>query len=233
MTWTTKILPLAALMAVALPSSAMAAPKSKFRFSAPTYVAQEGGSVQVTVTRQARHGHSRINQSSSVNWAITGGSATNGVDYDTDIAQGQLTFASGDTTKTITVNVHQDFDIEGLETIGLKLSAATDNALITNPRTAQVLIADDDGPTQIQLAPPTQSVNEAVGSASLFAVRSGDITGPSSVHVATSNGTATAPSDYTARSGHFDYHIGDFSQLISVPVTDDSDVETTESFNVG
>jgi hypothetical protein len=234
MTLTKKILPLAAILAVAFPASAMAAPKSKFRFEKPTYVTKEGDSVQVIVTRAARHGHSRTNQTSSVNWAITGGSATNGSDYDTDIAEGKLIFASGETQKTITVNTHQDLDIEGLETIGLKLTAASNNALITSPRTAQVLIADDDGPTQIALAPASQSVNETVGTANLFAVRSGDITGASSVHYATSDGTATAGpgNDYTAQSGDFNYGTGDYTKTIAVPINDDSAVENPETFNV-
>jgi hypothetical protein len=230
---TKKILPLAAVLAVALPaSSAMAAPKSKFRFAQPTYVTKEGDAVQVTVTRTARHGNSRVNQASSVNWAITGGTATEGTDYDTDIAQGKLSFAAGETTKTITFTTHQDTDIEGLETIGLKLSAASRNALITSPRTAQVLIADDDGPTQIELAPASQSVSEAAGAATLFAVRSGDITGDSAVDYTTSDDTATAGSDYSATSGHFDFHLGDFSQTITVPIADDSAIENPETFDV-
>src|SRR4051812_35869931 len=112
-----KILPLAALVALAIPASASAAPKSKFRYSAANYVTKEGDAVQVTITRAPRngHGHSRTNQSASVNWSITGGTATSGTDYDTDVAQGTLTFALGEATKTITVSTHQDFDIEGLE----------------------------------------------------------------------------------------------------------------------
>src|SRR4051812_42719986 len=216
-----KILPLAMILAVAIPGgSAMAAPKSKFRFEQSTYVTKEGDSVQVTITRVARHGTPRNKQVSSVNWSITGGSATNGTDYDASPAQGKLTFAPGESTKTLTFNIHQDFDIEGLESIGLKLSSATRNALITSPRTSQVLIADDDGPTQIQLAAASPSVNEAAGTGNFYAIRSGDITGTSSVHYATSDGSATAGQDYTDTHGDFNYAIGDFSQTIAVPITD-------------
>src|SRR5436309_573933 len=92
-----KILPLAALLAVLIPGgSAMAAPKSKFRFSQSTYVTSENaGTANVVITRTARHGHSRINQTSSVNWSISGGSATNGTDYTVSPDQGKLTFAPG------------------------------------------------------------------------------------------------------------------------------------------
>src|SRR5262245_58489820 len=140
MTLTKKILPLTAALALILPGTALAAPKSKFRFSQATYVASEGqGTLDITVTRIPRHGHSKINQTSSVNFAVTGGSATQGTDYTLNPAPGKLTFTSGQTTKSVTVNLNQDTDIEGVESIGLKLSAASNNALISQPRTAQVM----------------------------------------------------------------------------------------------
>ena len=222
-----------ALALLILPASAMAAPKSKFRFAQPTYIAGEGaGTINVTVTRVPRHGHSHLNQTSSVDWSITGGTATNGVDYSVSPAQGKLTFAPNQTTQTLTFTINQDTDIEGLETIGLKLSAPSSNALITQPRTAQVLIADDDGPTQVQLIPATQSVNEADGVANFFAVRSGDITGTSGVHYATSDGTAVQPGDYTDTNGNFSFAIGDISKTVAVPIIDDAAVENPETFSV-
>jgi Calx-beta domain len=228
------LLPLVAITALVLPASAMAAPKSKFRFGQATYVASEGqGTLSVTVTRSARgsHGRSKTNQASSVDWSITGGTATAGADYTVSPAPGRLTFASGETTKTLTFTINEDSEIEGLESINLGLSGASSNALITQPRTSQVLIADDDGPTQISLVPASQSVNESSGSAQLFAVRSGDITGTSTVHYATADGSAVAPGDYTATSGDFTFNLGDFSKTISVPIIDDTQVENPETFD--
>ena len=232
MTLLKKILPLTALIAVVLPAgSAMAAPKSKIRFAQATYVATEGqGTLNVSVTRAARKGPERKNQVSTVRYAITGGSATQGTDY--TLSAGQLTFAIGETTKTISIPIIQDTDIEGLETIGLKLSAASSNALITNPRTAQVLIADDDGPTQVQLVPAAQNVNESAVSAPFFAVRSGDITGSASVHYATSDGSAQEPGDYTSTAGDLTFGLAEFSKTINVPIIDDSTIEDPENFSV-
>lgn len=229
------LIPLLALAALVLPAQAMAAPKSKFRFSQPTYVATEGqGTIAVTVTRTARNGHGRsfTNQASSVNWSITGGSATKGDDYTVSPDEGTLTFASGETSKTLTFTIKQDTLIEGLETIGLKLAAASSNALITQPRTAQVMIADDDGPSQVQLVPAADSFNEGSGNANFYAVRSGDITGAASVHYATADGTAVAPGDYGAQSGDFAFAIGDFMKTINVPIVDDSAIENPETFTV-
>ena len=233
MTLTKKILPLAALLAVALPGgSAMAAPKSKFRFAQATYVSREGDSVQVVITRAARHGHSRKDQVSSVNWSITGGTATSGSDYDVDTLQGKLTFASGETSKTLTFDLHQDTEIENLETIGLKLSAASNNALITNPRTSQILIADDDGPQQLQVVAAAPTVAESAASADFYVVRSGATADDADVDFATSNGTAVAPGDFTATSGSFHFGPTDFSKTISVPLGHDTLPEDPESFSM-
>ncbi|HEX6715240.1 MAG TPA: hypothetical protein VF066_17750, partial [Thermoleophilaceae bacterium] len=81
MTLTKKILPLAAILAVALPGgSAMAAPKAKFRFSAASVAVHEGDSgvntVYVDVTRAGRGGRKALASVASVKLAI-GGTATN------------------------------------------------------------------------------------------------------------------------------------------------------------
>src|SRR5947208_227470 len=93
MTMTLKkiLLPLAALLALAVPAQAMAAPKSKFRFAQATYVATEGqGYVDVTVTRTARKGHSKVDQRSSVSYAVTGGSAASPSDYTLTPSSGSI-----------------------------------------------------------------------------------------------------------------------------------------------
>jgi Calx-beta domain len=239
-----KILPMTAVLALCLPAQALAAPKSKFRFAQATYVATEGqGSVDVTVTRIPRHGHSKLTQTSTVNYVLTGGTATQGTDYTLSPAPGQLSFPACPNgspaptdpcvAQTIHVGINQDSDIEGVETINFRLSGASRNSVIVNPRTAQVVIADDDGPTQIQLVPSEQSVNEGAGNAVFFAVRSGNTTGvSSSADYATSDGSATEPSDYTSTSGTANFAPGEFSKEIDVPIIDDSAVENSETFDL-
>jgi hypothetical protein len=62
-------------------------------------------------------------QTVTVNYATANGTATAGSDY--TAASGTLTFLSGDTTKTITVNVSGDTTVEGNETFLVNLSNAT------------------------------------------------------------------------------------------------------------
>jgi hypothetical protein len=52
------------------------------------------------------------------------------------------------------------------------------------------------------------------------------------VHYATSNGTATAGSDYTATSGDLTFAPGVTSQPVTVPITTDSTDESSETFKV-
>lgn len=92
--------------------------------------------------------------------------------------------------------------------------------------------------------PPPPATTVSIANASLAEGNSGtanmdftvSLSASSSVQVsvdyATSDDTATAGSDYTATSGTLDFAAGTTSQTISVPVSGDSDIESTESFVV-
>ena len=62
--------------------------------------------------------------------------------------------------------------------------------------------------------------------------RAGDTTGESSVHYATSNGSATAGSDYTAASGDLTFPSGAITRTVAVSVTPDTTAEPDETFTV-
>ncbi len=52
------------------------------------------------------------------------------------------------------------------------------------------------------------------------------------MNYATSNGTATAGSDYTSTSGTLTFAAGELSKNISIPITNDSTLESNETINV-
>jgi hypothetical protein len=88
------------------------------------------------------------------------GSATAGSDY-AAVTQ-TLSFAQGETVKTITVPITQDGADEPVETLTLSLSNATGGAALGSPATATVSISDDDAapvatatPTATATATPT------------------------------------------------------------------------------
>jgi hypothetical protein len=241
-----KILPLAAIMVVALPAgSAMAAPKAKFRFSTASVAVEEGdtgvNTVTVDVTRAGRGGHKALTSAASVHLAI-GGSATNGTDYTASVQGGAsslgadttLSFDSGEVSKRIQFDVAGDLDIEGIEQIALQLKSPSRNAQVTNPSRSTVTIVDNDGPTQVQLDSASYSVSENGGpSLDVRVLRSGDLTGSSSATLTETDGTATRGSDFTMTSPQtISFANGEWEKVVSIPITDDSVKETTETFGL-
>ena len=231
MTLAKKLLPLVALVALALPGTALAkGPRPKLQFSQSAYaVAENGGSATITVFRKGNA--KRVNQSASVDYVTTGGSAVAGVDYVS--ASGTVTFAPGETQKTFSVTViNKDTVDTGPRTIGLRLShpTGTNGGQLGFPSTATLVISDDDttpgtGP-QFQLAQAADIVPEPTGANStedVFVIRSGDLSTSTSVDYATAAGTAVAGTDYNDTTGtlNFPSQATDATASIiqSVPVT--------------
>jgi hypothetical protein len=89
----------------------------------------------------------------TVNWAVTGSglNPANAADFGGTLPSGQVAFAPGETTKTITVNVRGDTVVEPDEGFTVTLSGASGAAQITGP-TASGIIRNDDIALRIQAA---------------------------------------------------------------------------------
>lgn len=68
--------------------------------------------------------------------------------------------------------------------------------------------------------------------AAVIVTRSGATAGTATIDYATSNGSAAAPGDYSSTSGTLTFAPGEASKSISIPTTNDSAFEDTESFSV-
>ena len=114
----------------------------------------EGEDLEFTVTLDPASG-----RDVTVDWAVDDGTATAGDDY--TAGSGTLTFAPGDTTKTVTVAALQDTDPEDAETFTVTLSNAR-NATIADAE-ATGTIAASDGFTKSFQEPvcPAQWVTES------------------------------------------------------------------------
>ena len=179
----------------------------------------------------------------TVDYATHDGTARAGSDY-TDTS-GSLTFAPGDTAKTVSVPVTDDTVQDTPETLTLRLSNADPPYDTTNvdwgSEEAGVLIADSVATgtirnTEDQAEPRTVSVSDAsaaegdsvVFTVSLSAASDGEVT----VDYATSDGTATAGEDYTATSGTLAFQAGEVTKTISVPTTEDAEDDGGETFTL-
>jgi hypothetical protein len=135
--------------------------------------------------------------------------------------------------KTFSVPILTDSATEGNETVNLTLSSPTGGATLGSPSTAVLTIIDIPVPGSIQFSSATYSVNENGGSVTITVTRTGGSGGAVGVSYATSNGSATAGSDYTSRSGTLNWPNGDTSnKTFSVPILTDSATEGNETVNL-
>ena len=159
----------------------------------------------------------------TVNYATMDDTAIAGDDYEP--VEGTLTFAPGETAKTIRVAVVDDALYEAdEESFAVTLSGPSGATLAHSLATG--VIRDDD-------EPPALSVADAAGDEDVgaleFAVK---LSAPSGIEVsvsyATADGTATAGSDYMAATGTLLFAPGEVSQTIRVAVLDDTLHEADE-----
>jgi hypothetical protein len=183
--------------------------------------ATEGGSLVFTVTRSGA-----TTTAVTANYATANGTAVAGSDYTAN--SGTISFAAGETSKTITVATIDDAIPESTEAMTVSLSAPTGGATI-GTATGTGTIADNDA--NATLAIGNASVTEG-GNLVFTVTRSGNTGFAVSVNYATVNGTATAGSDYTAASGTLSFAAGQTTATITVPTIDDSVYEPTETMAV-
>ncbi len=134
----------------------------------------------------------------TVNYS-TGDSTANYID-DYVHGSGTLTFAPGETVKTVRVQLRDDSDTEGTEVFKMNLSSPSANAAIARA-TATATIIDNDA----QSGTPQVSINdfvvdEADGTANFVIALDQPSTGVVSIDYATQDGTALAGQDYVAQS---------------------------------
>src|SRR5262249_43300625 len=149
--------------------------------------------------------------------------ATAGSDY--VATTGSLTFAPGETSKTVTVAVNGDTLGESDETFYVNL---------TNP--ANATCADGQGLGTIRnddLALSINNVSVLEGNNGFTnAIFSVTLSGPSTlavtVNFATASGTATSGTDFQALSGTLTFNPGETSKTITVKVKGDKTVEANE-----
>ncbi len=88
-------------------------------------------------------------------------------------------------------------------------------------------------PGILQFSSPTYSVSESGTNAIITVTRAGGSSGIVGATVSTSNGTASSTTDYDATSVAVSFDDGSITaQTVSIPITDDADVEGNETVNV-
>jgi hypothetical protein len=202
---------------------------SQPRISVPNLltVGESDGYVDIVVSLSAP-----AQNSVTVNYTTANGTAREGISWDYLGISGTLNFTAGETTKVVRVALSEHDGVEDWEYFQFNLSSPTNAAI--GQGSAKVWIVDND----TVLETPTLFISnveadEKVGTAR-FVVTLGDFPQGSAsnstvtVDYATADGTATAGSDYVARSGTLSFAPGESAKTIVVDVVDDQPQQCNE-----
>jgi hypothetical protein len=199
------------------------APVGTVQFAtAAAAVAEGGGSIDVVVTRT---------DGSTGPFSVTvtvGGTAAPGDDFTAPAAT--VTFADGETSRTVTIPILDDTLAEGDETIVLTLSDPTNGAVLgANAQTTLTILDDDLGGT-IQFDPASYTVAEDGGSVTVTVTRTGGAAGPVTADVTVVGGTATPGEDFTdPGTVTVTFAAGETTQTVTIPILDDNVDEPDET----
>lgn len=173
--------------------------QTRLAFNRASYeVGEDGSRLATHVIRVLREGNA-IDTAATVKLNTSDGTATAGSDY-VPLSE-TLTFAPGETEKTLTVQIINDDVLEPAETFHLTLSGPTGNSTLGGQSSATLTIGDDDLHTvQFGTAQPFDHMAfEATSSGLITVTRTGATTQTVSVDYTSSDGTASAGARAAAR----------------------------------
>lgn len=161
----------------------------------------------------------------TVNYSVTGGTASNGTDF--SLSSGTLTFVAGSTSENISFTVSNDATDENDETIIVTLSSPT-NCNLQTPYIHTYTITDNDDAPTVNFSAASSSGSESVGSAIMTINLSAASAKTVTAYFSTS-GTATSSTDYSITASPVVFSAGQTSKNLTVTVVNDNLVEASET----
>ena len=165
----------------------------------------------------------------TTNYTTANATATAPADY--TATSGTLTFTPGTTTQQVSVVVAGDVLDEADETFQVRLSAAV-NATIAKGTGVGTILDNDPTPTAVINDVTITEANTGTRAMTFTVTLSAPSGQAITIAYATADGTATAPSDYTAASGTLTFAAGVTTRTITVTTLGDTTVEPNETFRV-
>ena len=160
-------------------------------------------------------------------------SSANAADFTAFPQTGTVSFADGETSRTITITVQGDTDLEGDNSFTVQLTDPTGGATIGDFQGLGI-ITNDDQPGQLDIGDATMAEGDSGTTNLTFTVtRSGGSDGAVSASWFMSVNDATA-ADFTffPQTGTVNFAHGETSATITITVQGDTDYENDESFTV-
>jgi serralysin len=169
----------------------------------------------------------------TVNYGITGTADSSDYTGATPGTGKTITFAAGASTATLTIDPTADTIVESDETVALTLATGTGYTIGTTTAVIGTITNDDLLPNLNLSANQTiVEGNTNPQNVTYTVTLSNASTQTITVQYATANGTAIAGSDYTSTSGTLTFNPGVTSQVINIPILNDSLNEANETFTL-
>lgn len=171
----------------------------------------------------------------SVDWTLASPGGPFGATI-ADFAPGQpltgtVTFAPGETSRTITIDIQGDLTAEGDDGFTIQLGNAVNGAILDG--SALGTIVNDDGPPSLVTVDDVSVVEGDAGTSLMtFTVSRTGGSDAFSVDFVTLAGTATEGVDYQFSSGRLEFAAGQNSATFSVVINGDTAPEFTETLEV-
>ena len=172
----------------------------------------------------------------------SGANAANAADFTGGaLPTGTVSFAAGQTSQLVTINVAGDTTVEANEGFTVTLSAPSAGTTIATAAATGTIINDDGGGgASLAIAATDASKTEGITGSTPFTftvTRSGDTTGASSATYTVSGSGANPANaaDFTGGAlptGTVSFAAGQTSQLVTINVAGNTTVEANEGFTV-
>jgi hypothetical protein len=160
----------------------------------------------------------------------TTASATATADSDFTATTGTVTFAAGETVKTVVVQITDDATPEGPEQFNLNLSNASGATILDGQAIALIGASDAGGVGAPSISVADLVVSEADGYVDIVVSLSAPGLSPVAVNYTTVNQTAVGGFDLTGVSGTLNFAVGETTKVVRVELLDDGTVEALETF---
>ena len=164
----------------------------------------------------------------TVDYTTVPGTATPSLNY--QATSGTLTLNDGATSNTIAIQIEDNSVVQGPVNFSVQLSNPSGGAALAVPTNALVTILEKN--IGLAFTAATNVVSETAGYVALNVERLYGITNVTTVHYATTDGTAQANVNYNATSGTLTFNPGESVKPIIVPLIDDTNVTGNLAFTV-
>ncbi|MGE0576484.1 Calx-beta domain-containing protein [Reyranella sp.] len=177
--------------------------------------------------------------SQTVNWAVAGSGAhaANSADFDGSLPSGSVTFAAGETAKTVSVSVSADTTVEFDEDFTVTLSGASSGLALGTAAASGTIQNDDRSIVSITALSAIKPEGNNGTTAFTFTVSLDQtgVTGQTVDWFVTGSGAhAVDAADFggSLPSGSLAFAAGEISKIVTVTVSSDTAVEFDEDFTV-